>query len=89
MIALRLPEFWYLRALAGGARGGRAIFYRSVALVFPKIIDAIYEQLGAYEEQTGQAAWDLAPQLLEDERFVEGLVEVVKSIPQPATPEVD
>ena len=81
MIALRLAEFWHQRALTGGAKGGRAIFYRSVALLFPKIIDEVYEQLGAYEQQTGQAASDLAPQLLEDERFLDGLIELVKAMP--------
>jgi hypothetical protein len=81
MIAMRLPEFWYQRASASGARGGRAIFYRIVALAFPKITDAIYEQLGNYEQQTGRSAWDLAPQLLEDERFIEQLVELAKSMP--------
>jgi hypothetical protein len=81
MIALRLPEFWYLRATASGAKGGRAIFYRSVALAYPKILDAIYEQLGTYERETGQTAWDLAPQLLEDSRFLGELVEFAMTVP--------
>jgi hypothetical protein len=81
MIALRLPEFWYQRASASGVKGGRAIFYRSVALGFPAIIDAICEQLRTYEQQTGQTAWDLAPQLIEDDRFIEQLVEFAKTVP--------
>jgi hypothetical protein len=81
MIALRLPEFWYLRASASGAKGGRAIFYRRVALALPKIIDAVYEQIGTYERETGQTPRDLAGLLLEDERFIEGLVELAKGIP--------
>jgi hypothetical protein len=81
MIALRLPEFWYLRASTSGAMGGRAIFYRTVAVAFPKIVDAIYEQLGTYELQTGQMALDLAPQLLEDDRFISELIEVAKGVP--------
>ncbi|MEO8925595.1 MAG: helix-turn-helix domain-containing protein [Caulobacteraceae bacterium] len=80
-IALRLPEFWYLSALASGAKGGRSVFYRSVALAWPKIIDAIYEQVGTYERQTGQSAMDLTPQLLEDDRFIESLVDFAKTIP--------
>ena len=62
-------------------KGGRAIFYCSVALGFPAIIDAICEQLRTYEQQTGQTAWDLAPQLLEDDRFIEQLVEFAKTAP--------
>jgi len=81
MIALRLPEFWYLRASASGAKGGRAIFYRRVALALPKIIDAVYEQIGTYERETGQTARDLTAQLLEDERFIERLLKLVKSLP--------
>jgi hypothetical protein len=56
--------------------GGQALGGR-----YPKILDAIYEQLGTYERETGQAAWDLAPQLIEDERFLTELVELVKAIP--------
>jgi septation ring formation regulator EzrA len=44
-------------------------------LSFPAIIDTISEQLRTYEQQTGQTAWDFAPQLLEDVRFIEQLIE--------------
>jgi hypothetical protein len=81
MIAMRLPEFWHQSASANGAKGGRAIFYRRVVLGFPAIIDAICEQLRIYEQQTGQTAWNLAPQLLEDDRFIEQLVEFAKTVP--------
>ena len=81
MIALRVAEFWYQRAAATGAKGGRALFYRSVVRGFPAIIDAVYEQLGTYELQTGQTAWELAPHLLEDDRFIEQLVAFAKAEP--------
>jgi hypothetical protein len=77
-IALRVPEFWYQQALAEGIGGERAVFYRAASEVFQVIIDAAAMQLDAYERQTGQGAWDLAAQLIDDERLLARLVEVAR-----------
>ena len=77
-IALRVPEFWYQRALKEGVGGGRAIFYRAASENLHLVVDAAAAQLERYQRQTGQGVWDLAAQLMEDERLLEGLVEVLK-----------
>jgi hypothetical protein len=77
-IALRIPEFWYQRALAEGVAGGRSVFYRAVSEGFQILVDAAAKQLEAYETQTGKGAWELATQLIDDEYLLAKLTEMAR-----------
>lgn len=81
MIVLRLPEFWYIKAAASGLKARRAIIYRRVAFDFIAIVEAVYEQLGDFERESGETASNLAPQLLDDESFMLNLIEIAKVLP--------
>jgi hypothetical protein len=77
-IALRVPEFWYQRALAEGVTSGRSIFYRAASEAFQILVDAAATQLEAHEQQTGQGPWELAAQLMDDERLLTRLIELTR-----------
>ena len=81
-IALRVPEYWYQQAISAGIGGGRAVFYRAASEAFQVIVDAAATQLEAYERQTGQGAWELTAQLIDDERLLERLVDLVRVSPR-------
>lgn len=77
-IALRVPEYWYQQAVSEGIGGGRAVFYRAVAEAFQVVVDAAATQLETYERHTGQGAWELATQLIDDDLLLTTLVDLVK-----------
>jgi hypothetical protein len=78
-IAMRVPEYWYQQAVREGIGGGRAVFYRAASEAFQILVDAAAVQLEVYERQTGQVAWELAMQLIDDDHFLTRLLDIVRN----------
>lgn len=81
MLAMRLAEFWYHRAKADGATGGREIFYSVVAAAFPAVCEALVDQIEKYEGHTGRNPTEIADHLIEDERFLSHMTDWLKELP--------
>lgn len=80
MVVMRVAEFWYQSALKAGAKGNRTIFYGSIAGSFHLIQDAVYDQLLKYEQQTSLSSSEVVGHLLDDEKFLEQVVNFAKEI---------
>lgn len=59
--------------------GGRAAFYRAASDALQVLVNEAASPLEAYERRTGQGPWNLAAQLIDDERVLTRLVDVARA----------
>lgn len=80
-VALRLPEWWYQKLKRqSDAKPSREVCYFTVATALPLITKEIARQMAAIEQSRGLETATVSMQLLEDDRFLSGLLDWLNSI---------
>lgn len=80
MVALRVADRW-LSALGEGATpASRELVYGTVAMTFHSITDEVFKTLERYESETGLMPWPLATRMLDDDAFLQQIVDWVSRI---------
>ncbi|MFD1787741.1 helix-turn-helix domain-containing protein [Sphingomonas floccifaciens] len=78
-IALRLPELWFARFQTKGALPGRYVPYAAISYNLNAIVAEIARQMESLETTHNLSTHELAMLLIEDEKFLNGVLDRVSS----------